>query len=87
MDIYCPKCAEPVELDYLHTVADDNGTTFTVELHRFQSDGCETIGATCNPNRDTGRASAAAAMYDLLGDDIDGAASMLEDFEALGYFT
>ncbi len=86
MDIFCPKCAEPVELDYLHTVADDNDTTFDVELGRFQTLGCEAIGASHNPNRDTGRASAAAAMYDLLGDDIDGAAAMLEDFEALGYF-
>jgi hypothetical protein len=86
MDIYCPKCAEPVELDYLHTVADDNDTTFDVELGRFQTLGCEAIGASHNPNKDNGRASAAAAMYDLLGDDIDGAAAMLEDFEALGYF-
>lgn len=86
MDIYCPKCAEPVEIDYLHDVADDNGTTFTVELHRFQSDGCKAIGARCNPVKDRGRASAAAALYDLLGDDIDGAAAMLEDFEMMGGF-
>jgi len=55
-------------------------------LHRFQSHGCKAIDAKCNPRKDHGRASAAAALYDLLGDDIDGAASMLEDFEMMGGF-
>lgn len=86
MDIYCPKCAEPVEIDYLHDIADEHGTTFTKVLHRFQSYGCKAIDAKCNPRKDHGRASAAAALYDLLGDDIDGAASMLEDFEMMGGF-
>jgi len=86
MDIYCSKCAEPVEIDYLHDIADDQRTTFTEVMRRFQSDGCKAIEARCNPRKDRGRASAAAALYDLLGDDIDGAASMLEDFEMMGGF-
>ena len=89
MDIYCPKCAEPVEIDYLHDIADDQRTTFTDVLHRFQSDGCKAIDARCNPratDRDRARASGAAMLYELLGDDIDGAAAMLEDFEMMGGF-
>ena len=89
MDIYCPKCAEPIELDYLHDIADDDGSTFTEVLHAFQSDGCEAVHAKCNPratDRDRARASGAALMYELLGDDIDGAAAMLEDFEHMGVF-
>ena len=86
MDIYCPKCAEPVEIDYLHDIADDQHTTFTEVLHRFQSDGCKALDSRCNPRKDHGRASAAAVLYDILGDDIDGAAAMLEDFEMIGGF-
>jgi hypothetical protein len=87
MDIYCPKCAEPIELEYLHDIADDDGSTFTEVLHAFQSDGCEAVHAKCNlraTDRDRARASGAALMYELLGDDIDGAAAMLEDLEHMG---
>jgi len=87
MDINCPRCAEPVEIEYLHDVADDDGTTFTAVLHAFQADGCSAIHARCNPrvtDRDRARAAGAALMYELLGDDIDGAAAMLEDFDAMG---
>ena len=87
MDINCPRCAEPVEIDYLHDVADDDDTTFAEVLRAFQSEGCSALHSVCNPratDRDRARASAAAMLYDLLGDDIDGAASMLEDFDAFG---
>lgn len=90
MDINCPRCAEPVEIDYLHDVADDDGTTFTDVLHRFQADGCAALHSVCNPRvseRDRARASAAAMLYDILGDDIDGAAAMLEDFGAMGVWS
>jgi len=92
MDINCPKCAEPVELDYLHEVADidsqyGDGATFIDVLHAFQTDGCSALGERCNPrvtDRDRARAAGAAMLYELLGDDIDGAAAMLEDFEYMG---
>jgi len=87
MDINCPKCAEPVEIEYLHNVADAVGTTFTAVLHAFQTDGCSALGERCNPrvtDRDRARAAGAAMLYEILGDDIDGAAAMLEDFEMMG---
>ena len=87
MDIMCPKCAEPIEIDYLHDIADDDGVTFGEVLAGFQSDGCSAIHAPCNPratDRDRARASGAALMYELLGDDIDGAAAMFEDLEYMG---
>ena len=87
MDINCPRCAEPVEIDYLHDIADHDGTTFREVLHGFQADGCEAIHAVCNPrvsDRDRARAAGAAMLYEILGDDIDGAAAMLEDFALMG---
>lgn len=78
MDIYCPKCGEPVELDYLHDVASDHGKTYKEVLHDFQQRGCPAIDDTCNPVKNE-RAYYADALYDLLGDDIDGAASMFDD--------
>lgn len=83
MDIYCPKktCGEPVDNDYLHDVADEQNRTYTEVLHRFQSTGCEALGFTHSDNgaEGAGRAAMADALYDLLGDDIDGAASMFDD--------
>lgn len=86
MDIYCGKCGEPVAIDYLHDVADDEGLTFAQVRANFQREGCTAIFARCSEtNTDTDsrygltRGEAASALYDILGDDIDGAASMLED--------
>ena len=86
MDIYCIKCGEPVEIDTLHDIAEDTGETFADTLHRFQLHGCEGLdGWYCNRNVDKARAHAAAFLYDILGDDIDGAASMMETFERQGH--
>lgn len=86
MDIYCPKCGEPVEIDYLHEVADDEDMTFSEVMRAFQVKGCPAIFARCNaPSTEVDssfglrRQDAASALYDLLGDDIDGAAAMMED--------
>ncbi len=86
MDIYCPKrgCGEPVEMDYLHDVVDEGlHDNFNTALHAFQSKGCEAIGFKHSTGNSSMHAEVSEAMYDLLGDDIDGAASMMEDF---GYF-
>lgn len=52
----------------------------------FTRRGCKALerafgAADCEP---TDRGRTAAAVYDLLGDDMDGAAAMLEDAELLG---
>ena len=82
MDIYCPQsgCGEPVEIDYLHDVADEQNRTFREVQRDFQVRGCSAIGMTHSEGNDSMVSSAAAAMYDLLGDDIDGAGAILEDF-------
>lgn len=95
----CPKCGEPWDIDSFHDEAaqrhtgDDNtyGRTFARVIDDFQHRGCVALGATCNDVADTEtddtfgltRAEAAGALYDLLGDDIDGAASMLDDMFGL----
>lgn len=106
MDIRCPKCGEPWELDCLHdeverrrpdlsyarrgypgyASAEDYATGYPRALRDVREDfyrrGCVAIGG--DPCEATDRGRTAAAVYDLLGDDLDGAAAMLEDAEALG---
>lgn len=86
MDVYCPKCGEPVELDYFHDVAADTRSTYSAVRDDFARRGCAAIDGRCNDRPDKSRASAAAAMFDVMGDDADGIAAMLEDFDYLGMF-
>ena len=90
MDILCPKCAEPWDMDTLHEVAEEEGTTYEAVSARFRTEGCKALGTSHNvisadndpeeaDRRQLG-AMVADAMYDALGDDLDGAAAMLEDF-------
>lgn len=122
MDIYCPKCGEPWEMDSLHEEAqerygidyytnypaygyvaihdrkknpeyneDDYQKVYKEVKRQFQSEGCKTFSfaSECTaPNRSEMQTDstfgltaneAAAALYDVLGDDMDGAAAMLED--------
>lgn len=120
MDIYCPVCGEPWEIDSLHDIASerygipyyvekDSGDTFFFSgsrgeknpeynsddyqkvykavVHEFQTKGCKDVfdNPSCKSRKDM-RSMAASAMYDLLGDDLDGAAAMLEDADMMGMF-
>ncbi len=89
MDLICVNCAEPWDNDCLHDEAEARGTTYKVVAAEFRARGCEALatayGATSCQRSDSFKAQAAGAMYDLLGDDMDGAAAMLEDLDA-GYF-
>lgn len=78
MDIKCKKCGEPWDIDTLHDVAEDDRRTFNDVRQDFQSRGCEALGGKCNS--ETHAHPAIGALYDILGDDIDGAAAMFEDF-------
>jgi len=93
MDIICPKCGEPWDHDSLHEEVAEReleGETATYHgvLREFQASGCGvafrafggTMGEPCTAAERPYSAHAAEALYDLLGDDIDGAAAMLEDF-------
>ena len=84
MDIYCPRCSEPVDPDYFHDVAEENGTSYAEVARDFQQRGCVALGEPRCERADDLRHEVMGAMFDLLGDDIDGAASMMDDFEYMG---
>ena len=79
MDVYCPRCGEPCDPDYFHDLAEERGTSYTAVSRDFQTRGCEALGEPRCERNGSYRAHAAAALYDLCGDDIDGAASVLDD--------
>lgn len=81
MDILCPKCGEPWEMDTLHDYADEAGTTYAVVSRTFRRKGCgeafQMWEVTCEKRAGS---EARSALADLLGDDIDGYAALCEDF-------
>ena len=81
MDLYCPKCAEPWDNDSLHDAAKENGTTYnTLPTCSAARDAWLSV-----PSHGEGKAHPGIAIvYELSGDDMDGAASDLEDFMAMG---
>lgn len=88
MDLPCPKCGEPWDNDEFHALADEFGETYRDLTRRFQVVGCSALRNNCSTYGDgelsegqKDRAMIASAMYDLLGDDLDGAAAMLDDYE------
>lgn len=88
MTIRCPKCGEPWTFDSLHTEVDrrKNGglesATFDEVRKDFYRRGCAALDeCPCNEDKTTEIASMAGALYEMLGDTIDGAAAMLEDYE------
>lgn len=78
MDIYCTRCGEPWDLDCLHE-PDEYGLKLAGR-RIVECDACEWHAQQGYPLR--GTAMAAAAMHDILGDDTDGIAAMLEDMGA-----
>ena len=84
-DIPCPKCAETWDLDTIHEVAAETDSTFKGVLHAFQREGCKVLGGRCTTSPQSElRQSYAGALYELLGDDVDGIANEWEDLEAMG---
>lgn len=97
-DITCPKCWEAWDLDTIHeevSARNEDGidASFNEVVRSFQGKGCVTFVALgvdpdecVRSDATAARALAAATMYDLLGDDIDGVIEMLEDFDYMGQF-
>lgn len=86
MDLYCPNCGEPWDNDEFHYQAQHTGRTYVEVTTDFRTRGCGALDARCStPSTETDtafgltRQAAAGAMYELLGDDMDGAAAMLDD--------
>lgn len=83
MDIRCPKCGEPWDLDSLHdAVEDGQATDYRDAQAKFRREGCGLWGVNCE--RDDRAATIVGALMDLAGDDFDGFASDLEDAEFFG---
>jgi len=109
MDIYCPKCGEPWEIDSFHEKIVEEGYDFgeakamypdsTIRqmeyekqywnpmMTKFRQQGCGVVFEhdSCKP-RNNGVTAASAAAFELMGDDVDGIASMMEDAEMMGMF-
>lgn len=79
MDIYCPQCGEMWDADEVHEQAESFATDFYTMWHAFQRKGCGAFNArhTMPPNQDVARF--ARIVYDMLGDDLDGCVTELED--------
>ena len=86
MDLICPKCGEPWDNDCFHDVADDMDSTYTQVVSSFKKQGCQALGTKCNENTTLSASQSAmvSELYDLMGDDVDGAAAILEDAGDLG---
>lgn len=91
MDIPCPICGEPWDNDTIHEEVEyrksngDAKATYSKVAQEFRSKGCVTFnGASqCKPSNSF-RQQAIRMTYDLLGDDMDGAASLLDDYDYAG---
>lgn len=84
MDIYCSKCGEPWEIDSIHDVAEELQFSFDETMKAFKKQGCEILGASHGPINEN-RAAAVSVLFDIMGDDVDGIAAMLEDFDVDGW--
>lgn len=74
MDIYCPRCGEPWEISHVyHEMTDQERGDL------LAGRGCSTE-CRANPPRATELTAKSQVVLDLLGDDLDGAAAMMEDF-------
>ncbi len=89
MDIQCVKCGEPWDMDCLHDAVAERGLghlrgdayerEFRKVSAEFRKLGCSVLGGRC-PEGVKAHPGVAVA-YDVFGDDLDGAASMLEDLD------
>jgi hypothetical protein len=74
LDINCPRCGEPWELDYVN-----HEMSARERQALLRGEGCSRE-CRARPPSDSPQATAATAVLELLADDLDGAAAMLEDF-------
>lgn len=82
MDIYCTRCGEPWDMDTLWDIAEDNDITYDEAHKLFLKQGCLAIDDTIKCNVQNKQISSMyAVLADLMGDDVDGIAATLEDFE------
>jgi hypothetical protein len=80
MDLYCQRCGEPYDFFHVQDEMDP------VTQGRFRrGEGCPSCESTPDSEiKPPVRAEAMSVVRDLLGDDEDGMAAMMEDFGDLG---
>ena len=97
MDIYCPRCGEPWDIDSIHeevTYRQEVGeeVSFNGVRREFSRRGCLALTgygvseADCVSDPGNLRAHASGVLMGILGDDIDGVAALMDDASALGMF-
>jgi len=79
MDILCPICAEPVDNDELHSYAKEIESTYQAVAADYRKRGCKAIGMKHSTNSPSAVAARACVVYDILGDDMDGAMAEFTD--------
>ena len=85
MDIYCLNCGEPWDI---FEVNDDKESFSFSEANTGKINACPSCQgkAVELSQKQKFNLEAKSLMADLLGEDVDGLASMLDDMEYLGYF-
>jgi hypothetical protein len=85
MDVYCKRCGEPIDIGEFPYIADDEGVPVAELRRAFTEKGCIALGYPCNtltlPN---GTTVWVDEVYQLAGDDFDGAAADLDDLRSMG---
>lgn len=99
MDIRCPICGEPWDMDCIHErvaelyISRASDERYYQELYdefyllvknAFYKRGCKALGHSHNEVPDKNAALLSSVLMDILGDDIDGIASELNDAEYFG---
>lgn len=77
MDVFCANCGEPSEV---YHVNHDMEPKYKKQF--LAGTGCDCCKGVPVENKPA-RAEVAGALLDILGDDLDGMASMMDDFEGL----
>ncbi|MDP2729610.1 MAG: hypothetical protein Q8O55_03925 [Dehalococcoidales bacterium] len=76
MDLYCKRCGEPYDMDNV------NFEMTTLErIHFKDGRGCPSCYGHPAPEKRPLRAKLQEAAEDVMGDDMDGVAAMMEDAE------
>ena len=90
MDLYCQRCDEPwdqyhvnFDMDYEEEDFGPNGEKPSARFRSGEGCPCCDWGKTA-PKEQSLRGAAQSILYDFLGDDEDGIASMMDDFEFMG---
>ena len=86
MDIYCPVCSEPWDNDALHEYAEELEMKYSDVARTYRESGCgeafKEWGITCEKVSNS-RTRVMAALIEIMGDDMDGIMSGMEDAEYL----